>query len=85
MPVGEWFDLEIRWEFATGPTATVSAWINGELVLEQVGVLTAHPEHDAVEFYIKHYGDDQGRTPWNPPHTIKYVRNVRISGERIWR
>ncbi len=85
MPVGEWFDIEVRWQFATGPTATVSAWINGELALEQVGVVTALPEHTEVELYIKHYGDDQGHTPWNPTPTIKYVRNVRIAGERIWR
>ena len=85
MPVGEWFDIEMRWQFATGPTATVSAWINGQLAVEQVGVVTALPEHTEVEFYIKHYGDDQGHTPWSPPQTIKYVRNVRISGERIWR
>jgi hypothetical protein len=85
MPVGEWFDIEMRWQFATGPTARLAAWVNGVLAVEQVDVVTALPEHSAVELYIKHYGDDQGRTPWNPSKTIKYVRNVRISGARIWR
>jgi hypothetical protein len=84
MPVGQWLDVEMRWQFATGPTATVSVWINGELALEQVGVQTAPPQHSVVEFYIKLYGSDQGHTPWSPRGTTKYVRNVRISGERIW-
>ena len=85
MPVGEWFDIEMRWQFATDQTATISVWINGELALEQVGVATAGEGHDVVEFYVKLYGSDQGRTPWSPVGITKYVRNVRVSGERIWR
>jgi len=86
MPVGEWFDIEMRWQFATGPTATVSVWINGELALEQVGVATAGSGHNIVEFYIKLYGgSENAQTPWSPGGATKYVRSVRISGERIWR
>ena len=33
MPVGEWFDMEMRWQFTTGPTGTLSVWINGQLAL----------------------------------------------------
>jgi hypothetical protein len=84
MPIGEWFDIEMQWQFATGPTATVAAWIKGQLALEQTNVVTALPQHSEVEFYIKLYADDQGHTPWNPSPTVKYVRNVRISGQRIW-
>jgi hypothetical protein len=85
LPVGEWFDIEMRWEFATGHTATVSVWINGNLALQQTGLATAGQGHNVVELYIKLYGDDQGHTPWSPVGISKYVRNVRISGERIWR
>lgn len=85
MPVGEWFDIEMRWQFATEPTGTVSMWINGELALEQVGVVTASPGHSVVEFYIKLYGSSPSYPRWSPSGATKYVRNVRISGERIWR
>jgi hypothetical protein len=85
MPVGEWFDIEMRWQFATEPTGTVSVWINGELALEQRGVMTASPDHSAVEFYIKLYGSSPSYAPWTPWGATKYVRNVRISGDRIWR
>jgi hypothetical protein len=85
MPAGEWFDLEMRWEFASGQTATISVWINGQLALEQTGVQTAGQGHNVAELYFKLYGSDQGHTPWSPAGITKYVRNVRISGERIWR
>lgn len=85
MPVGEWFDLEMRWEFATSQSATVSVWINGQLALQQTGVQTAGQGNNVAELYLKLYGSDQGHTPWNPVGITKYVRNVRISGERIWR
>jgi hypothetical protein len=45
---------------------------------------TAADSHQNVEIYIKLYRDDNGRTPWSPMPLIKYTRNVRISGERIW-
>jgi hypothetical protein len=60
-------------------------WINGQLALEQVNRTTAKSGDSQVELYIKLYGSDQGHTPWSPYGTTKYVRNVRISGERIWR
>jgi hypothetical protein len=63
----------------------VSVWINGQLALEQSGVQTADQGHNVVELYIKLYGSDQGHTPWSPIGITKYVRNVRMSGERIWR
>jgi hypothetical protein len=85
LPVGEWFDFEMRWQLATSQTATVSVWINGELALEQSGVQTAGQGHNVAELYIKLYGSDQGHTPWSPVGITKYLRNVRISGERIWR
>ncbi len=85
MPVGEWFDLEMRWQFASSQTATVSVWINGQLALEQTGVQTAGQGHNVAELYFKLYGSDQGHTPWSPVGITKFVRNVRISGERIWR
>ena len=76
--------MEMRWQFTTGPTGTLSVSINGQLALQQTGVKTAIAGHSVVEFYIKLYGDDQGHTPGTRPRTTKYVRNVRISGERIW-
>jgi hypothetical protein len=84
MPIGEWLDVEMQWQFATGPTATVAAWINGQLALEQTNVVTALLQHSEVEFCMKLYGDDQGHTPRNPSPTVKYVPHVRISGPRIW-
>ncbi len=47
--------------------------------------MTASPDHSAVEFYIKLYGSSPSYAPWTPWGATKYVRNVRISGERIWR
>ena len=85
LPVGEWFDIEMKYEWTTSKNATISLWINGELALEQSGVQTAQPVHENVEIYIKLYGADNGRTPWSPDPAVKYTRNVRISGERIWR
>ena len=84
LPVGEWFDIEMKYQWTPGRT-TLSVWINGQLALEQSGVQTASSQHTNVETYIKLYGADSGRTPWSPDPTIKYTRNVRISGERIWR
>jgi hypothetical protein len=83
LPFGEWFDVEMKCQWTTGST-TISLWINGQLALEQVGVVTASPQHSDVELYIKLYGSDEGHTPWSPRGTTKYLRNVRISGERIW-
>jgi len=85
LPVGEWFDIEMRWQRSADASATISMWINGQLALEQVNRTTAKSGDSQVELYIKLYGSDQGHTPWSPYGTTKYVRNVRISGERIWR
>jgi len=63
---------------------TLQVWVNGSLILEQANVQTAAASHQNVETYIKLYGSDGGSTPWSPTSIIKYTRNVRISGERIW-
>jgi hypothetical protein len=84
LPVGEWFDIEMYYQWTTG-TTTLSLWINGELALEQSGVQTRDASHETVEAYIKFYGSTQGGTPWSPTPSIRYTRNVRVAGERIWR
>ena len=81
LPVGEWFDIEMRYQW-TAQTTTISVWVNGELFLEQSGVQTRDSDHAYVETYIKLYGESD--TAWSPTPSIKYTRNVRISGERIW-
>jgi len=83
LPVGEWFDIEMRYQWTAG-TTTLSVWINGELVLEQSGVRTRASNHTRVEVYGKFYGSTEGGAAWSPTPSIKYTRNVRISGERIW-
>jgi hypothetical protein len=84
LPVGRWFDMEMHYIWSTEPT-TVSLWIDGKLALEQKGVITRAPSHVNVETYFKLYGSSQGRTPWTPTPTICDTRNMRVSGERIWR
>jgi hypothetical protein len=81
LPVGEWFDIEMRYQWTEGGT-TISVWVNGELFLEQSGVQTRASGHRHVETYIKFYGESD--TSWSPMPSVKYTRNVRISGERIW-
>jgi hypothetical protein len=84
LPVGEWFDIEMHYVWTTG-TTTLSLWINGALALEQTGVQTRTDSHETVETYMKFYGSTQGGTPWSPTPSVRYTRNVRIAGERIWR
>jgi len=84
LPVGEWFDVEMKYQWTSGRT-TLSLWINGQLALEQSGVQTRDPQHEIVEVYVKFYGSTEGGTPWSSTPSVKYTRNARISGERIWR
>ncbi len=84
LPVGEWFDIEMYYQWTTG-TTTISLWINGVLAIEQSGVQTRAPSHETVETYVKFYGSTQGGTAWSPTPSVRYTRNVRVAGERIWR
>jgi len=84
LPVGEWFDIEMRYQWSSNSDVTLQLWVNGSLILQQNNVKTAASNHQNVETYIKLYGDDQGHTPWSPTPVIKYTRNVRVSGQRIW-
>jgi hypothetical protein len=84
LPVGRWFDMEMHYVWSEEPT-TIRLWINGQLALEQSGVITKAATHANVETYLKVYGSTQGKTPWTPTPTIRYVRDVRVAGERIWR
>jgi hypothetical protein len=85
MPVGRWFDIEIHYVWSDTPTATITLWIDGQLAIEQSGVQTRATSHQIVETYLKFYGSTQGRGPWTPTPSLKYTRNMRIAGERIWR
>jgi hypothetical protein len=60
-------------------------WIDGQLALEQSGVQTRDAAHQIVETYLKFYGSTQGHGAWTPTPSLKYTRNVRVAGERIWR
>lgn len=85
MPVGRWFDIEMHYEWVDTQSGTIQVWIEGELAIEQTGVQTRAADHAIVETYMKFYGSTQGGTAWEPTPTLKYTRNVRIAGERIWR
>jgi hypothetical protein len=82
LPVGEWFDIEMRYQWTAG-TTTITVWVNGERFLQQSGVQTRVSGHQYVEMYTKFYGASD--STWSPAPSVKYTRNVRISGERIWR
>lgn len=84
LPVGEWFDVEMHYVWSSS-CATVSFWVNGQLALEQQGVKTRGQNHDSVETYMKFYGSANGGNTWTPTPSVKYMRNVRIAGQRIWR
>ena len=84
LPVGQWFDVEMHYVWSS-TCATVSLWLNGELILEQQGVKTKGEGHSSVETYMKFYGSANSGTPWDPRPSVKYMRNVRMSGSRIWR
>jgi hypothetical protein len=84
LPVGEWFDVEMHYVWSSSG-ATISLWVNGELALEQRGVKTKGSTHNSVEMYSKFYGSANGGPSWNPSPSVKYMRNVRMAGERIWR
>ena len=84
LPVNQWVDVEMHYEWSATKTATVSLWINGQLALEQRGVQTRAASHSVVETYIKFYGEGH-TTPWTPTPSVKYVRNVRIGNARIWK
>ncbi len=90
-PIGRKFDMELHYVWSDTPT-TISVWIDGELALQQSGVITRSPTHTNTEIYmLKLYGSNQGNIPrpvissWSPEGGVIYNRNVRISGERIWR
>jgi hypothetical protein len=85
MPVGRWFDIEMHYVWTDTPSGTITLWIDGQLAIEQAGVQTRDPAHQIVETYLKFYGSTQGRGPWTPTPSLKYTRNVRVAGERIWR
>jgi len=86
MPVGRWFDIEMHYQWVDTRTGTIEVWIDGALALEQRGVQTRSSTHGVVETYMKFYGSTQGlHGPWSPTPTLKYTRNVRVAGERIWR
>jgi PKD repeat protein len=84
LPVGEWFDIEMHYRWSAGRT-TLTLWINGVQALQQANVQTRAAAHDTVETYVKFYGSRNGGTPWSPTPTVKYTRNVRVAGQRIWR
>jgi hypothetical protein len=84
MPIGRWFDVEMHYTWTTGKT-TVSLWIDGVLALEQSGVTTRAASHTNLETYMKFYGSSNGGTPWSPTPAVRYTRNVRFAGQRIWR
>ncbi|HMA96419.1 MAG TPA: heparin lyase I family protein [Polyangiaceae bacterium] len=85
MPVGRWFDIEMHYVWSDTPTATITLWIDGQLALQQTGVQTRATSHQFVETYLKFYGSTQGEGAWQPTPSLKYTRNVRVAGERIWR
>jgi len=82
LPVGQWFDVEMHYVWSSS-CATISFWVNGELVLEQQGVKTKGSNHTSVETYMKFYGSANSGNDWTPKPSVKYMRNVRISGSRI--
>jgi hypothetical protein len=84
LPVGEWFDVEMHYVWSSSGT-TISLWINGDLALQQHGVITKGSTHNSVETYSKFYGSANGGPSWSPSPSVKYMRNVRMAGERIWR
>jgi hypothetical protein len=85
MPVGRWFDIEMHYVWTDTPTATLTLWIDGHVAIEESGVQTRATSHQVAETYLKFYGSTQGHTPWAPTPSLKYTRNVRVAGERIWR
>jgi hypothetical protein len=86
LPVGRWFDFETHYVWSE-TNGKISAWIDGQLAVEQTGVATKAPTHTDVEVYPgKLYGASiPGHIPWTPNPAVSYVRNVRVSGERMWR
>lgn len=85
MPVGRWFDIEMHYVWTDTPNGTVTLWIDGQQALQQTGVQTRESSHQIVETYLKFHGSTQGRGSWTPTPSLKYTRNVRVAGERIWR
>jgi len=85
IPVGRWFDIEMHYVWSDQPNATLTVWIDGQVALEQTGVQTRDSSHQIVETYLKFYGSTQGHGAWAPTPSLKYTRNVRVAGERIWR
>jgi hypothetical protein len=70
----------------TASGATVSLWIDGKLALEQTGVKTKDASHTSIETYMKFYGSANAGPSWsNGGASVKYTRNVRLSGQRIGR
>lgn len=82
-PVGRWFDIEMYYKWTTGP-ATLKVWIDGELALEQTVPRTRLGVHNVVETYSKFYGGAPTGTAWSPTPSVRYTRNVRVAGKRIW-
>lgn len=85
MPVGRWFDIEMHYEWRDSRTATIQVWIDGQLALEQRNVQTRASSHGLVETYMKWYGSTFQGGAWSPDPALKYTRNVRVAGARIWR
>jgi hypothetical protein len=84
-PVGKSCKLRMHYVWSLLPT-TISLWIDDQLAIQQEGVITRLASNANVEMYFKLYGGMNGDPdPWIPTPSVRYTRNVRISGERIWR
>lgn len=71
VPVGRWSELELDFIWSEQPT-TIRFRIDGQLALEQSGVITKFPSHTNVEFYMaKNYGE-------SPEGNTIHVRNARV-------
>jgi hypothetical protein len=63
---------------------TVLPWINGDLALQRSGVKTKGSSHKRRDLH-EVLRLVEGGTTWSLRPSVKYMRNVRIAGERIWR
>ena len=83
MPVGEWFDMEMRLAMCTysARPATLSVWINGQLALQQTGVKTAIAGHPSSRIVYEAVRRRPGAHPLEPDPD----HQVRAQRPHLWR
>jgi hypothetical protein len=81
MPIGRWFNVEMRMKCAANGQGVVQVWQDGVEIFNLPNVTTNQPDANAhCHWMVNAYGQ------WMVPSpTVIYVDDLVISTTRVWR